>query len=72
MERTGTQFDAVYENTIATAEFRKAADILSGLWDKFRERATEFLDRRSIDEEGLDVATRAAAPRRSTPRRPRC
>ena len=51
-------FDAVYENTIATAEFRKAADILSGLWDKVRERATEFLDRRTIDEEGLDVATR--------------
>jgi dGTPase len=51
-------FEAVYENTIATAEFRKAADILSGLWDKVRERATEFLDRRTIDEEGLDAATR--------------
>jgi dGTPase len=50
-------FDAVYENTIATAEFRKAIDILSGLWEKVRERPDEFLDRRTIDEEGLDVAT---------------
>ena len=50
-------FDAVYENTIATAEFRKATDILSGLWEKIRERPDEFLDRRVIDVEGLDVAT---------------
>src|SRR4051812_28661254 len=27
-------FDAVYENTIATAEFKKATGILSGLWEK--------------------------------------
>jgi dGTPase len=51
-------FEAVYENTIATAEFRKAAGILSGLWEKVRERAPEFLDRRTIEEEGLDAATR--------------
>jgi len=25
-------FEAVYENTTATAEFKKAADILTGLW----------------------------------------
>jgi len=50
-------FDAVYENTIATAEFRKATDILSGLWEKVRERPSEFLDRRTIDAEGLDIAT---------------
>jgi len=50
-------FDAVYENTIATAEFRKATDILSGLWGKVRERPDEFLDRQTIDAEGLDVAT---------------
>jgi dGTPase len=50
-------FDAVYENTIATAEFRKATDILSGLWEKVRERPDAFLDRRVIDAEGLDVAT---------------
>jgi dGTPase len=51
-------FDAVYENTIATAEFRKATDILTGLWEKVRERPGEFLDRRTIDRDGLDAAAR--------------
>jgi dGTPase len=51
-------FDAVYENAIATAEFKKASDILSGLWEKVRERPSEFLDERTIESEGLDVATR--------------
>lgn len=51
-------FEAVYENTIATAEFRKATGILSGLWEKVRERPTEFLDPRTIESEGLDAATR--------------
>jgi dGTPase len=51
-------FDAVYENTLATAEFKKATGILSGLWEKVRERPDEFLDRRTIDTEGLDAATR--------------
>jgi dGTPase len=51
-------FDAVYENTIATAEFRKASGILSGLWEKVRERPDEFLDLRTIKAEGLDAATR--------------
>jgi dGTPase len=54
----GFLFDAVYENAIATAEFRKATDILSGLWEKVRERPAEFLDLRTIDEEGLDAAAR--------------
>jgi dGTPase len=51
-------FDAVYENSIATAEFRKAADILSGLWEKVRERADQFLDPVTIETEGLDAAAR--------------
>ena len=51
-------FDAVYENVIATAEFRKAAGILSGLWEKVRERPEEFLDRKTVEAEGLDAATR--------------
>jgi dGTPase len=51
-------FDAVYENTIATAEFKKASSILSGLWEKVRERPDDFLDRRTIEAEGLDAATR--------------
>ena len=50
-------FEAVYENQTATAEFKKASDILSGLWEKIRERPHEFLDQRTIDQDGLDVAT---------------
>ena len=46
-------FDAVYENNVATAEFKKAAGILGGLWDKVRERPDEFLDRRVVETEGL-------------------
>lgn len=51
-------FEAVYENAIATAEFKKASDILSGLWGKVRERPAEFLDARTVEAEGLDAATR--------------
>jgi dGTPase len=51
-------FDAVYENAIATAEFKKASGILSGLWQKVRERADDYLDRRTIEHEGLDAAVR--------------
>jgi dGTPase len=51
-------FEAVYENDVATAEFRKATGILGGLWEKVRERPDEFLDRRIIDAEGLDVAAK--------------
>ena len=51
-------FEAVYENGQATAEFQKATGILGGLWDKIRERSDEFLDRRSIETDGLDVAAK--------------
>jgi dGTPase len=51
-------FEAVYENDTATAEFRKAAGILGGLWEKVRERPEEFLDPRILVGEGLDVAAR--------------
>jgi len=51
-------FEAVYENDIATGEFRKASGILSGLWEKVRERPDGLLDRRIIDTEGLDVAAK--------------
>ena len=45
-------FDAVYENTIATAEFKKASGILGGLWEKVRERPDEFLDLRDRRDRG--------------------
>jgi dGTPase len=51
-------FDAVYENTTATAEFKKATDILTGLWEKVHERAGEFLDARTIEQDGVDAAAR--------------
>jgi dGTPase len=51
-------FDAVYENDAATAEFKKATGILGGLWEKIRERPSEFLDPRIIEREGLDAAAR--------------
>ncbi len=51
-------FDAVYENEVATAEFTKARGILSGLWESVRARPAEFLDRRILEAEGLDVAAK--------------
>jgi dGTPase len=51
-------FDAVYENSIATAEFRKASDILSGLWQKVRDDPDKFLDPGTLEQEGLDHAAR--------------
>jgi len=51
-------FDAVYENSLATVEFKKATGILSGLWEKVRERPEEFLDSKTVEHEGLDAAAR--------------
>jgi dGTPase len=51
-------FSAVYENEVATAEFKKATGILSGLWDKVRERPADFLDAQILKTEGLDVAAK--------------
>jgi dGTPase len=49
-------FEAVYENEIATSEFKKARGILGGLWEKVRERPADFLDARTLQHEGLDAA----------------
>jgi dGTPase len=51
-------FEAVYENDVATAEFRKAAGILGGLWEKVRERPQDLLEGQVLAEEGLDAAVR--------------
>ncbi len=51
-------FDAVYENLTATAEFRKASGILSGLWEKVQERPEAFLDPATLAADGLNAATR--------------
>ena len=39
-------------------EFKKASGILGGLWEKVREHKDEFLDRRIVEAEGLDVAAK--------------
>jgi dGTPase len=51
-------FESVYENEVSTAEFKKAAGILGGLWEKVRDQPERFLDRRTIERDGLDVAAR--------------
>jgi len=51
-------FGAVYENDIATAEFKKATAILGGLWERVREGPADLLDQRIIETEGLDVAAK--------------
>ena len=51
-------FNAVYENDIATAEFRKARGILEGLWKKVHEQPDTFLDRGTVDRDGVEVAAR--------------
>ena len=51
-------FEAVYENEEGTSEFRKAAGILGGLWEKVQERPEDFLDARAIEADGIDVATK--------------
>ncbi len=51
-------YASVYENELSTAEFKKAAGILAGLWEKVRERPGVFLDERTLRTEGLDAAAR--------------
>jgi dGTPase len=51
-------FRTVYENDLSTVEFRKAADILGGLWQKVHDRPAEFLERWTIEREGVDEAAR--------------
>jgi dGTPase len=51
-------FDAVYENEESMAELKKARGILSGLWEKVSERPQQFLDPRTIEDEGHHAALR--------------
>ena len=58
LELRSFMFENVYENEVATAEFKKATGILGGLWEKVRERPAGFLDPRIVETEGLDVAAK--------------
>ena len=51
-------FESVYENELATAEFKKARGILGGLWEKVREAPGPYLDPATIGHEGIDVAAK--------------
>ena len=51
-------FDAVYENEISTVEFKKVTGILGGLWERVREQPVEFLEARTVAQEGVDAAVR--------------
>ena len=51
-------FEAVYENRVATAEFAKASGIIGGLWERVREAPDAFLDRRTLESDGVDAAAR--------------
>ena len=48
----------VYENDAAVAEFGKACGILERLWEKVRETPQRFLDPRTVERDGLDVAAK--------------
>ena len=49
-------YEAVYENDAATMEFRKARGVLQGLWEKVHQEPQRFLDPRTLDRDGIDVA----------------
>jgi dGTPase len=51
-------FAAVYENPIATAEFKKASGVLGGIWETLRARPEQYLDTATMAEEGVDVAAK--------------
>jgi len=56
LELRGFLFEAVYENGRSTAEFRKAAGILGGLWEQVHQRPNEFLEQRAIEAYGVERA----------------
>ena len=58
LDLRGFLFEAVYENGVAMSEIRKASGILGGLWERVRQEPDAFLDARTVQEEGIDAATR--------------
>jgi dGTPase len=58
LDLRGFLFTAVYENPAATAEFQKASGVIGGIWEALHARPEQYLDRATIDDEGLDAAAR--------------
>jgi dGTPase len=48
----------VYENELSTAEFKKSAGILGGLWERVHDEPGTFLEARTLAAEGVDAAAR--------------
>ena len=42
----------------STSEFKKASGVLTGLWEKLRELPEQFLDKKIIKRDGLDIAAK--------------
>ena len=51
-------FDTVYEHDVATAEFKKAWGILDGLFQKIHDQPERFLDQRTLERDGIEVAAK--------------
>ena len=51
-------FAAVYENPVATAEFKKASGVLGGIWEALHSKPEQYLDATTMAEEGVDVAAK--------------
>ena len=58
LDLRGFLFAEVYENRLSMMEFKKAAGILRGIWEKVREQPDRFLEARTLEREGLDAAAR--------------
>ena len=58
LEMRSFLFEALYENGKSTSEFKKASGVLTGLWEKLRESPEQFLDKKIIKRDGLDIAAK--------------
>ena len=58
LEMRSFLFEALYENSKSTSEFKKASGVLGGLWEKLRESPEQFLDKKIIDRDGLNIAVK--------------
>ena len=58
LEMRSFLFEVLYENGKSTSEFKKASGVLTGLWEKLRESPEQFLDKKIIKRDGLDIAAK--------------
>ena len=58
IESTPELVAAVYENPVATAEFKKASGVLGGIWEALHSKPEQYLDATTMAEESVDVAAK--------------